>query len=571
MQSSTHLGAVGRSPPALESGAVAGVGRSPSAQRLLLCLFVLTDFLLNVDAGILPVFLYEFTLDPYRLSRSGQGLLGALSPLGFVISTTYSGVLLQRYPPKWILAGALSLACLAQVGMLASRTRAQLFGARVAYGLFYSNFFVFVPVWVDAHALDGRRGTWLSVMQAVGPLGIMTGFGVAGWGNRGPSAPRWSWRALIGLQVAALLPLVLLLAATPAAHFQVTVPPPSASRASADRSVDAEAAAGDASMNVSGCGASRWEGTPDTSRIGVGRPSPLTAEDRIAPASNGTPGTADDSDMHTPSPPSATAATAAARLVWSGSGGSKRSERTPLLSGGNNVSFASAEGRIRRSLVARNRAERRSFLAQLRTIFSNPLYVCAVSTLTCLCFVAEGLRFWVASYRHDVFQDDFESIVLSFTLVSVTSPISGVFLGGLLTDAQGGYSGVRGLRNALRITAACGLCAAAAAWLCTAHRGTLSLLWFSALLWLVLFFGGAMFPPLTGIMLSSVDAETRSVANSMSLLVTHLFGYFAAPFITGVLADLSGLEAGFDWMLRGMPAVAAVFTLGALITAERRT
>jgi len=55
-------------------------------------------------------------------------------------------------------------------------------------------------------------------------------------------------------------------------------------------------------------------------------------------------------------------------------------------------------------------------------------------------------------------------------------------------------------------------------------------------LWLVLFFGGFLLPPVTGIMLNSVEDYKRTSANSLANLAYNLFGYLPAPTFYGLIS-----------------------------------
>lgn len=52
-------------------------------------------------------------------------------------------------------------------------------------------------------------------------------------------------------------------------------------------------------------------------------------------------------------------------------------------------------------------------------------------------------------------------------------------------------------------------------------------------LWIVLFFGGAMMPGLTGIMMASVPPYLRPFGNSTGEIIKNIFGYLPAPFVYG--------------------------------------
>lgn len=57
------------------------------------------------------------------------------------------------------------------------------------------------------------------------------------------------------------------------------------------------------------------------------------------------------------------------------------------------------------------------------------------------------------------------------------------------------------------------------------------------LLWFLLFFGGSILPCMTGIMLSTVDQNLKTTANSVANLAYNLGGYLPAPFVYGLIYD----------------------------------
>ena len=59
-------------------------------------------------------------------------------------------------------------------------------------------------------------------------------------------------------------------------------------------------------------------------------------------------------------------------------------------------------------------------------------------------------------------------------------------------------------------------------------------------MWLVLFFGGGIVPVLTSIIINAVPEEHSGSANSISNLLTNALGYLPAPYIYGILSDISG-------------------------------
>ena len=62
------------------------------------------------------------------------------------------------------------------------------------------------------------------------------------------------------------------------------------------------------------------------------------------------------------------------------------------------------------------------------------------------------------------------------------------------------------------------------------------------LFWGVLFFGGFILPPVTGIMINSVPDSQKASANSIANLCYNLFGYLPAPLIYGFVATFTKSE-----------------------------
>jgi MFS family permease len=62
---------------------------------------------------------------------------------------------------------------------------------------------------------------------------------------------------------------------------------------------------------------------------------------------------------------------------------------------------------------------------------------------------------------------------------------------------------------------------------------------FTIYLWLVLFFGGAIVPPITGIIISSLPLALRGSASSILNVFCCMLGYLPAPFAYGIIYDVT--------------------------------
>ncbi|KAF4649468.1 hypothetical protein FOL47_002059, partial [Perkinsus chesapeaki] len=63
---------------------------------------------------------------------------------------------------------------------------------------------------------------------------------------------------------------------------------------------------------------------------------------------------------------------------------------------------------------------------------------------------------------------------------------------------------------------------------------------FVAALWVCLFAGGSLMPICVGVLMTTVPAYMRSFSSAFSMLIYNMFGYFLAPFLSGVVMDRFG-------------------------------
>ena len=124
-------------------------------------------------------------------------------------------------------------------------------------------------------------------------------------------------------------------------------------------------------------------------------------------------------------------------------------------------------------------------------------------------------------------------VFICFGVVSVTSPVLGVVVGGNIVTCLGGYQ----TKKSILLT----LCFGSLAFVSAAPIPFIpNYPAFLVFLWLLMFFGGAILPSLTGIMLNTVQNNQKTTANSIAYLAFNVFGYLPSPFIYGAIADSNG-------------------------------
>lgn len=150
--------------------------------------------------------------------------------------------------------------------------------------------------------------------------------------------------------------------------------------------------------------------------------------------------------------------------------------------------------------------------------------------LTAIYFIVTGIQYWVSDYMITELKQPESEVFVTFGIVSITGPVLGVVVGGNITTYLGGY----GSKNALILTMITAvLCVGSAVPIAFIDN----LVLFICLLWLLLFLGGSMLPSMTGIMLSTIDSNFKTTANSMANLSYNLLGYLPAPSVYGLIYD----------------------------------
>ena len=128
---------------------------------------------------------------------------------------------------------------------------------------------------------------------------------------------------------------------------------------------------------------------------------------------------------------------------------------------------------------------------------TNKVYLGLCVSLSGLYFVVTGIQYWLPDYLKFCMDLPPNTAALYFSFTCFTAPIAGVVIGGLITTAMGGYNNP----TAQMFQCYMGLCSV----ICALPIPFIDQFeYFGIFMWLVLFFGGMILPPVTGIMLNSV-------------------------------------------------------------------
>jgi hypothetical protein len=127
-------------------------------------------------------------------------------------------------------------------------------------------------------------------------------------------------------------------------------------------------------------------------------------------------------------------------------------------------------------------------------------------------------------------------IFICFAIVAATGPTAGVILGGIFVDnCLGGFLGHDKLVSCLRLCMIWG----AIATVIGVIAGVADMFWLILLcFWILLFFGGCIVAPATGILVAIVPPHIKPIANSMSMVGYNVFGYSLGSILPGFFQSL---------------------------------
>lgn len=122
----------------------------------------------------------------------------------------------------------------------------------------------------------------------------------------------------------------------------------------------------------------------------------------------------------------------------------------------------------------------------------------------CVCiafFVVIGIQFWGTSYMITTMNASPHNAMITYSFVTITSPILGLITSGYILDHLGGYKGNnKFVTLKMQLTFSI-ICVGLAVPLSMVY----DLFWFGPLLWLQIFFGACNVPAGIGMVIDSVD------------------------------------------------------------------
>lgn len=167
----------------------------------------------------------------------------------------------------------------------------------------------------------------------------------------------------------------------------------------------------------------------------------------------------------------------------------------------------------------------------MKFLFKEQVFIFSSLAISVLLFISTVITFWVSDYLKNVMQIDPDTIFILFVVTCVTAPALGIVGGGFIVQKAGGYESKHSILYCLVFSLVAGGLS-----ILTLTPLTDSVIGFGIILWLFLFFGGALIPNMVGILLHSLTSRTlKGAGNSLNLIVNASIGYLPGPYVYGIM------------------------------------
>jgi len=172
----------------------------------------------------------------------------------------------------------------------------------------------------------------------------------------------------------------------------------------------------------------------------------------------------------------------------------------------------------------------KNILKLIPIFVKNKIIVTSVMGLSFLCYVITVIQFWGSDYLESVLGLNKDQVSISFLIVCLTAPSIGVLIGGGIIYCIGGYDNIKS-------SYLCLFGALGAVVLSIPIPFVKDFMIYISLLYGILLFGGAIFPSILGVIISSTEPKYKSAVSSFTVSLCNLFGYIPAPFVYGLIND----------------------------------
>ncbi|GBE59319.1 integral membrane family I protein [Babesia ovata] len=486
----------------------------------IFALMALLECFVNYDLGAMSV-MVPWIQDPYNFSRTDLGFLGALPFIGLIVLSPVIGTVFTFFKARTIIAIGLVLNILSLLVFALAYNKVMFYISRFLVGATQSFFVIYAPVWVGCFAPDARKNLWMAILQGSIVAGFMVGYAstaIFKWiGDDG-------WRVSIGSQMGVLAILVYLFMWTPRRY--INLPSIGMSKKETDETPDEQV--NDVNVVVVSNMAA-FQSQVDRSLSSMRSfDDGISALDRVhsyEPVTRQTsllPG----ETMH----------------MWPSRNsciGRINTDVSKRPSTANNATYPdrrhSSEAIISEAPHDSPNEESYTLWSGCRIILSNPYFCFSTMTVSALFYVVSAIQYWTTKIAISMY-DVPESLVHTlFVATSTTAPVMGVIAGSWVIDSITARYPTQPLIVDIVIvswtTVALSCAASAVVW-----QNFYNLV---GCIWVILFFGGGILPPITLITINTISERLRPMASSICMCLYHIFGYIGGNLLPGIVMDVT--------------------------------
>ena len=461
---------------------------------LLFFLFAMLNLLMNFDHGTVPA-ATEQLKNYLNLSDSKLGFFGSLVFIGVIIGSLISLSIINTFNRKYILLIFLMLCGFFLILFTKTKHYILLCIDRIIIGIFQAFISIYLPLWCDQFGVEKRKTLMIALIQVVAPLGVLTGYIVTATLNMnlhylpyfGEIKKDERWLYSFYIQSILIWGLSLCLLFFSNKYFN-----------SKARRVPIEI---EKSLNKN----ENNKNFLKKSFFYERNISFLDIKDDENALENKNQNNVKENSIDNDS--------------------IKDKNINDIKSDNNSSKLINIEKKFK------NKIKEISFCRKVKLIFSEPLFIFCVLTMSMLYFIVTFIQYWGSDYMLIALDvQDEKQRLFAFSLVCLSSPTIGLVIGGLIVDKLGGYSRKSSVIFCQIFVL---LCIIPAIFIPLVD----SLIKYVCLLWVLLFFGAALIPPTQGIIIACLPKDIQGSGNSFSIFFFNLLGYFPAPFVYGFLKD----------------------------------
>ena len=172
-----------------------------------------------------------------------------------------------------------------------------------------------------------------------------------------------------------------------------------------------------------------------------------------------------------------------------------------------------------------------SLKESISLLIKNKTFLLLSSCFMIMMFVSSALLSWMQIFCIETFNVSKDYSSLTFTIIVVTSPVSGILLGGFIVQKLGGYQNIKALYLAL-------INSSVLVGISIIIFFAVNRYFFSSLIWLYLFFGAMLDPCISGSIVRSLPQRIKGFGYNINLIYANSIGTCLAPIIFGAFYDL---------------------------------